>query len=58
MDQNLVQSALERIHPEADGSRCINSQPNIRWSFGNPTEEGEEGLWKPEGLKNKAHRIN
>ena len=30
----------ERFPPAADGSRCIDPQPNIRWGSGKPKEDG------------------
>jgi hypothetical protein len=38
-DRNLAQSS-QRLHPANDGNRCRDPQPNIRWSLGNPSEEG------------------
>jgi hypothetical protein len=34
---------LEELHPETDGNRCRNPQPNIRRSLGNMMEDVEEG---------------
>ena len=41
----------ERLPPAADVSRYIDPQPNIKQSSGNSTEKEEEGLKKPEGMK-------
>jgi hypothetical protein len=38
-----------RLLPATDGNRYRNSQPNIRWSLGNPEEEGEGRLLEREG---------
>ena len=43
-DRSLVYLSSERFHPEANGKRCRDSNPNIRWSLGNLTEELGEGL--------------
>lgn len=35
-------------------------RPIFRWNLGNPAEEGEEGVWKPKGLRTPehGHRVN
>lgn len=35
---------LLRFHPATDGNRYGDPQSNIRWSWGNPVEEGKKGL--------------
>lgn len=52
----LAKLSSERLPPTADGSRFIDTQPNIRQRahvgvLDKPMDEGEEELWKPEGLK-------
>jgi hypothetical protein len=38
-DRNLAKLSSERLHPEADGSKYKDPQPNIRWSSGSLVEE-------------------
>lgn len=51
---------IMRFHPASDGSRCRDSQPNIRQSSGNPEEENEEELEESRGSRphNKNSRQN
>ena len=34
----------ERLHSVIFSNWSRDSQPNIKWSLGNPVEEGEDGL--------------
>ena len=46
-DWCLDKFSLERLQPATDGNRCKDPKPkpkpkpNIRWSSGNPAEDGE-----------------
>ena len=33
-------TVIREVSPATDGNRCRDSQANIRWSLGNPAEEG------------------
>jgi hypothetical protein len=46
-DRNLASLSSERLYPEANGKRCKDSYPNIRWSSGSHMEELREGLRNP-----------
>lgn len=43
-----IQLSSERLHPATHGHRGRDPQPHIKWSWGNPAEDGEEGLKEPE----------
>ena len=50
----------ERFHPAADGNRCRDPHPNIRWNLGSLVQELEEGLENPERIETpqKTNRVN
>lgn len=40
----LAQLSSEECRLAIEGSRCGDSQSNIRWNQGNPAEDREEGM--------------
>ena len=48
-DRSLAWLSSERLHPAADGNRCRDPQPHIRWSLGSLIEELGEGLKDQKG---------
>ena len=43
-DRNLAYLSSERLYRAANGKRCRDPQPNIRWSSGSLSEELGKGL--------------
>lgn len=48
----------ERLHLEKNENRCRDAQTNIRLCFGNQAEDGEDGLWKPVGVKDATRTLS
>jgi hypothetical protein len=38
-DRSLAELSPEKLHPAADGNRCRDPEPNIRWSLERLVEE-------------------
>lgn len=45
----LGQLSSERFHPATDVSWSRDPESNISQTSGNPTEDGEEALYEPDG---------
>lgn len=51
-----IQRSSERLHPATHAHRGRDPQPHIKWSWGNPAEDGEEGLKEPEDSRKGPSR--
>jgi hypothetical protein len=50
-DRNLAQVSPKMLNPAADGNRCRDPQPNIRWISGSLVEEWGIELSEQEGSR-------